>query len=76
MVGVKYDYRIDSLDSDFTLITEINQFTGDKIDMAFFGKINEKYMIKDFDFDNSKHQMTSRLRMEYVLKLFHPEFFL
>jgi hypothetical protein len=76
MVGVKYDYRIDRLDDSFALITEINRFTGDSTDMSFLGKINEKYMIKDFDFDNSKHQMTSRLRMEYVLKSFHPEFFL
>lgn len=73
---MKYDYLFDKLDDNFTLITEINQFTGDITDMSFLGKINKKHLIKDFDFDDDKHQMTSRLRMEYVIKKFYPEFFL
>ena len=73
---MKYDYLFDKLDDNFTLITEINQFTGDITDMSFLGKINKKHLIKDFDFDDDKHQMTSRLRMEYVIKNFYPEIFL
>jgi hypothetical protein len=76
VAGVKYDYRIDRLNDSFLLITEINKFTGDITDMSFLGKINKKHLIKDFDFDDNKHQMTSRLRMEYIIKKFYPEFFL
>jgi hypothetical protein len=71
---MKYEYRFDNFDDDSVLITEINLFTNDRIEMSIFGKIDRNHCVKDFNFDN-KYFLTSRMRIEYVAKIIHPEFF-